>query len=125
MNSDHERRWREAYRNPGFVTPFDHITDVNELVLAARADWAAKNDMPAEPMDEETAEDALMDLLYLCLGHWIIVHAQVPVDSKERVTEVIESMIAALRKLQATLPDDPETVKEDLRRLLRRQLISR
>jgi|SRR5215813_4001474 len=111
--------------NPGkaqFETPFDHITDVNELVLAARADWAEKNAMPSAPMDEETAEDALMDILAACLTSWIIIHGQVPVDSKERLTEIIESMIDALRKMQALLPDDPETFKQELRLMLRRRL---
>src|SRR5215510_3043507 len=124
MNNDHERRWREAYRNPGFVTPFDHITDVNELVLAARADWAAKNDMPAAPMDEETAEDAAMDFLLACLTGWIILREPVPIDSKERLTQIIESVIDGLRRIQSALPDDQETLKKELRHMLRRQLIS-
>src|SRR5262249_58178267 len=107
MNSDHERRWREAYRNPGFVTPFDHITDVNELVLAARADWAAKNAMPSAPMDEETAEDALMDILAACLTSWIIIMGKFPVHRRERLTENFNSLFNPLLKIQPPFPTTP------------------
>jgi hypothetical protein len=37
-----------------FETPFDHIQDINELVLAARAYWAEKNEMSPELMDDDT-----------------------------------------------------------------------
>jgi hypothetical protein len=108
-------------RQGQFKTPFDHITDVNEFVLAARAAWAEQNAMPATPMDEETAEDAAMDFLCAVLVRWIILREPVPVDSRERLTQVIDSMIAALRRLQAALPEDEAELKRELLHLLRRQ----
>ena len=111
-------------RGAKFETPFDHIQDVNELVLAARADWAEKNEVPA-PMDEATAEDAAMDLIIAILAGWIILREPVPVDSKERLTQIIESIIEGLRRIQSALPDDRETFKKELRHMLRRQLVSR
>ena len=106
-------------------TPFDHIEDVNELILAARA---ALNITPAVPMDEEAQdaeEDAAMDLLGAALSRWIILLEPVPVDSKERLTQITESMIDCLRRIQSLLPDHPETLKKDLRHMLRRQLAGR
>lgn len=109
----------------GFETPFDHIQDVNELVLAARAAWAEKNAMPAAPMDEDAEEDAALDFLLALLAGWIILREPVPVDSKERLTQIIDSMIDGLRRIQSALPDDRETLKKELRHMLRRQLVSR
>ena len=115
-------------QNPGgaqFETPFDHIQDVNEFVLAARASLAEKNAMPAAPMDEDTADDAAMDFLLVVLAAWIILREAVPVDSKERLTQIIESVITALRRIQSTLPDDQAELKRELLHLLRRQFIIR
>ena len=114
-----------------FETPFDHIHDVNEFVLAARAAWMEENEIPAQPppIDEEeakeVAEDALMDYLLACLIGWIVMQEQVPIDSKERMTQIIESMIKALRGIQSSLPEDQETLKTALLHALRRQYIIR
>jgi hypothetical protein len=109
----------------GFETPFDHIEDVNELVLAARAAWAEQNEMPATPMDEESAEDTALDFVFALLAGWIILREPVPVDSKERLTQIIDSVIAGLRRIQSAMPDDREAFKKELRHMLRRQLVSR
>jgi len=107
---------------PGhFKTPFDHITDVNEFVLAARAAWIEQDAMPATPLDEEASEDAAMDVLCAFLVGWIILREPLPVDSRERLAQVIDSIIAALRRLQALLPEDEGELKRALLSLLRRQ----
>ena len=117
--------------NYKFETPFDHIHDVNEFVLAARAAWKEEYGRPPQPppMDEEEAkevmEDALMDYLFGCLIGWIVMEEQVPKDSKERMTQIIESMIKALRGIQSSLPEDQETLKTALLGALRRQYIIR
>jgi hypothetical protein len=114
-----------------FETPFDYIHDVNEFVLAARAAWMEENEIPAEraPIDEEEAkeaeEDAAMDYLSACLIGWIVMHEQVPIDSKERMTQIIESMINVLRKIQSVLPEDQEELKSGLLQMLRGQYIIR
>jgi hypothetical protein len=108
-----------------FETPFDHIQDVNELVLAARAYWAEKNEMSPELMDDDTADDTAMDFLLALLAGWIILREPVPVDSKERLTQIIEAVITALLRIQSALPDDQAELKKELRHMLRRQLVSR
>src|SRR5262245_6457816 len=102
-----------------FVTPFDHIQDVNDFVLAARAHWAERNKNPAwlEPADEDTA----MDYLAGCVAGWIILREQVPIDSKERMTQIFESVIDVLRKLQSSMPEDQAELKREILHLLRRQ----
>jgi len=112
-------------RGAQFETPFDHIKDVNEFVLAARASLAEKNAMPAAPMDEDTAEDAAMDYLLACIVGWIILREQVPIDSKERMTQIFESVINTLRKIQSYMPEDQGELKRDLLHMLRRQFIVR
>lgn len=106
----------------GFETPFDHIQDVNELVLAARAHWAAKNEMSPELRNDKWLDDTTMDFAAALLAAWIILHEPVPVESKERLTQIIERVITCLRKIQSSSPDDPETFKKELRHMLRRQL---
>jgi|SRR5215510_8030015 len=69
-----------------FETPFDHIKDVNEFVLAARAYWAERNEAPAG--EELLDDDAAMDYLSGCVAGWIVLREQVPIDSKERVTQI-------------------------------------
>jgi len=108
-----------------FETPFDHIQDVNEFVLAARAYWAEKNAMSPELMDDDTEDDAAMDFILALLASWIILREPVPVDSKERLTQIIESVITALRRIQSALPDDQAELKRELLHLLRRQFIVR
>src|SRR5215467_2284645 len=115
-----------------FETPFDHIHGVNEFVLAARAAWMGENEIPAERapiIDEEEAreaeEEAAMDYLAACLIGWIVMHEQVPIDSKERMTQIIESMINLLRKIQSFLPEDQEELKSGLLQMLRGQYIIR
>jgi len=106
-----------------FETPFDHIQDVNEYVLAARTYYAERNKNPAwlEPADEDTA----MDYLAGCVAGWIILREQLPIDSRERMTQIIESVIDALRKLQSSMPEDQAELKRELLHLLRRQFIVR
>jgi len=118
---------RDNPQQAQFETPFDQIDDVNELILAARAAWPEMDLTPAAPMDKdavEVADDAMMDILSSVLTAWIIMREPVPVDSKERLTQVIDSMIDLLRRIQSILPDDPETLKKDLCHMLRRQLRS-
>ena len=112
-------------RQGQFETPFDHIHDVNELVLAARADWIAKSANPAVPMNEETAEDAAMDFVFSLLTGWIIMRAQPPIDSKERMTQIIDEVVGALRRIQSALPEDQAELRRDLLHMLRRQLVRR
>jgi len=57
-----------------------------------------------------------MDYLSACLIGWIVMHEQVPIDSKERMTQIIESMIKALRGIQSSLPEDQEELKRGLLR---------
>ena len=77
--------------------------------------------MPATPLDEEASEDAAMDVLCAFLVGWIILREPLPVDSRERLAQVIDSIIAALRRLQALLPEDEAELKRELLHLLRRQ----
>jgi hypothetical protein len=110
-------------KGPQFETPFDHIKDVNEFVLAARAAWAEKNKVPAG--QELLDDDAAMDYLLVCVANWIILREQVPIDSKERMSQIFESVINTLRKLQSFMPEDQEELRRDLLHLLRRQYIIR
>jgi hypothetical protein len=103
-----------------FETPFDHIQDINELVLAARAQLAGKD----ERSPDELSYD-VMDFASALIANWIILREPVPVDTKERFGQIIERVIICLQKLLSYAPDDPETFKKELRHLLRCQLISR
>jgi hypothetical protein len=106
-----------------FETPFDHIHDVNEFVLAGRAYWAERNKVPAG--QELLDDDAAMDYLLGCVAGWIVLREQVPIDSKERVTQIFESVIDALRKIQSSMPEDQAELRRELLHLLRRQYIVR
>jgi hypothetical protein len=110
-------------RGAQFETPFDHIKDVNEFVLAARASWAEKNEVPAG--QELLDDDAAMDYLLACVAGWIILREQVPIDSKERMTQIFESVINTLRKIQSFMPEDQAELRRDLLHLFRRQYIIR
>ena len=110
-------------KGPQFETPFDHIKDVNEFILAARAAWAEKNKVT--PGQELLDDDAAMDYLSVCVANWIILREQVPIDSKERMSQIFESVINTLRKLQSFLPEDQEELRRDLLHLFRRQYIIR
>jgi hypothetical protein len=110
-------------RGAQFETPFDHIKDVNEFVLAARAYWAERNKNP--DWLELADEDAAMDYLLGCVAGWIVLREQLPIDSKERVTQIFESVINALRKIQSSMPEDQAELRRDLLHLLRRQYIVR
>src|SRR5262245_39002394 len=101
----------------GFKTPFDHIHDVNEYISAARSFLEEKNQISI-PVDE----DAAMDIASSFIVEWILLVGQPPVDSKERVTQIIESICDTLHRLGSLLPDDPEEVKKELLRLLRGQV---
>jgi hypothetical protein len=75
----------------------------------------------ANPLDE----DAAMDFLFSCVAGWIIMREPVPIDRKERMTQIFESMINALRKIQSSMPEDEANLKRELLRLFRRQFIVR
>ena len=91
-------------------TRFRNAQDVNELIRIARSAWAETKQAPAEliPLDE----DAAMDLVSGYVSNWILMCERLPVDSKERVTQAVESLIDALRRLQSAFPDDPEELKK-------------
>src|SRR5262245_37891913 len=97
----------------GFEIPFDHIHDVNEFILAAHAFREE-----SVPLDKDVAMDAAMDFALSFIANWIIMCEQPPVDSKERVTQVIESIIDTLRRIQSLWPDDQEEHKKELLHLL-------
>ena len=100
-----------------FETPFDHIQDVNELVLAARARLGEEDERSPEELNYD-----VMDFSSALIANWIILYEPLPVDTKERFGQIIERLIIGLRKLLSTAPDDPETFKKELRHLLRCQL---
>jgi hypothetical protein len=66
-----------------------------------------------------------MDYLYGCVAGWIALREQVPIDSRERITQIFESVISALRKIQSSMPEDQGELKRELLHLLRRQYIMR
>ena len=107
------------HKKVGFETPFDHIHDVIELILAARS-FMAERDQISYPLDEDTAMDAAMDFAASLIAHWILIYEQPPIDSKERLTQIIESMIDGLRRIQSLLPDDQEEHKKELLHLITR-----
>jgi hypothetical protein len=55
-----------------------------------------------------------MNYLSGCVAGWIILYEQLPIDSKERMTQIIESVIDALRKLQSSMPEDQSELKREL-----------
>src|SRR5262245_49901134 len=97
----------------GFEIPFDHIHDVNEFILAAHA--VCKKSVH---LDKDVAIDVAIDFTLSVISNWIIMCEQPPVDSKERVTQVIESIIDTLRRIQSLWPDDQEEHKKELLHLL-------
>ncbi len=69
-------------------------------------------------------EDAALDLISGFISNWILLCGHLPIDSKEKVSETIQSLIDGLYKFQSLLLSDPSnTINKDILHLLKRMLI--
>ena len=101
---------------------YRNAKDVNELISIFRNNHIEINHLSADsiPLDDDAAFDVISG--FIC--SWILLCGQLPIDSREKLNEAVQSLIDYLYKFQSHLLSDPSfNIDKDLLHLLKRVLI--
>jgi len=101
---------------------YRNAKDVNELIKIFRNGHIELNQLSADsiPLDDDAASDVMTGFI----STWILLCGQLPIDSREKLNEAVQSLIDWLYKFQSHLLSDPSfNLNKDLLHMLKRALI--